>query len=619
MGAMTRLSVLSVALMLGAVVGCSAASSSESMGPDNSGPRGGYNSGSGGSGGAGAAGGIAARLDAAAAVDARPLPPENEQNLSFVGPRAGARYVYVANPARNKVSIVDSETLAIIEKTTDVSPTYVATVPGQDLALVINTGSQTLSILRGNGDCADCLSESIPVVAKANAIAISPDGLHAVIWFDTAQLASGKSSASTSTSSAQEVSVVNLSGTPRAIAMTVGYNPSQVVFSNDGAAAFVVADNGISELRFANITDPAIAPFTPFDNATTSLVRRDAGPANPTDTGSAPATSGGLDGGASPGSGGLDGGGAAWDLAPPDLGAPQPEDAAPPPVKVSASHAKVVDVSVTPNGGYAVARREGTAELLLINLVTDTITTLELPSPVTDLDLLPSGNEAFAVLRDENTLVRLAIPAGFADETRRMSWPLDVLIGSVTLSKEGRYAMLYSTVDSSNLVILDPAQDSFRVVDVKQPVGAVAVAPDEKTALVLHKPPDKAGTGGTTAATDKVKGYTVVRLEDGFARWQDTRAVPGLFAITPDSTDIFVLLRDDTAPVRVAQRMSLGSFTAADYQLGSPPVFIAALSEKTHKVFVSQDHPEGRISFIDWGTGSVESVTGFALSGRIQQ
>ena len=32
-----------------------------------------------------------------------------------------------------------------------------------------------------------------------------------------------------------------------------------------------------------------------------------------------------------------------------------------------------------------------------------------------------------------------------------------------------------------------------------------------------------------------------------------------------------------------------------------------------------QEHPDGRISFIDWETGEVESVTGFELNSRIRE
>jgi hypothetical protein len=78
-------------------------------------------------------------------------------------------------------------------------------------------------------------------------------------------------------------------------------------------------------------------------------------------------------------------------------------------------------------------------------------------------------------------------------------------------------------------------------------------------------------------------------------------------------------LRDDTAGVRIAQRISLTSFVADDFLLGSPPSSIAALSVTSQKVFVGQVYSEGRISFIDWVTGEVQTVTGFALNGRIQQ
>jgi 6-phosphogluconolactonase (cycloisomerase 2 family) len=110
----------------------------------------------------------------------------------------------------------------------------------------------------------------------------------------------------------------------------------------------------------------------------------------------------------------------------------------------------------------------------------------------------------------------------------------------------------------------------------------------------------------------------MVRLEDGYRKPIDTKANPNPFAITPDSAYAFVLLRDDKASVRIAERISLTSFLVDDFPLGSPPNSIAALSG-SHNVFVGQVYTDGRISFIDWMSGSVRTVTGFALNGRIQQ
>ena len=190
----------------------------------------------------------------------------------------------MANPTSNTVDVIDSANLSITELAPGDTPTYLATVPGEDVALGINVGSHTLRILsdvRMN-------SGPIPIVALANAIAVAPDGAHAVIWFDASQTDTTTGSTSSGgmpvTGSTQEVSVVSLTPatttTPAqgsVISMSVGYNPSAVVFSSDGTAAFVVTDSGISELRFALITEPDIAPFITIDNGTTSLVAVDAG------------------------------------------------------------------------------------------------------------------------------------------------------------------------------------------------------------------------------------------------------------------------------------------------------------------------------------------------------
>ncbi len=611
------------ALVLGTLAGCAGSSGgsigagSESNGKSDAA---GYYTNSGGS--AGPIMGVYGSGGTLGSGGTTTLPPEQKQNLDFLAPRAGAKFVYVANPTRNTVTAIDSTTLEINELAPGDSPTYLATVPGQDIALVINVGSHTLRILNGKVMNAG----PIPIIAKANAIAISPDGKHAVIWFDASQVAAGTTQTKT-TGSTQEVSVVDLSTTNGSvISMTVGYNPSAVVFSSDNAAAFVVTDDGISELRFANITAPGLAPLTRIDQGITSLAHTDAGvvptPASP-DT--APTTSGpsgtggtpGLDGGLAP----IDGG-TAPDLGPPDTYVPSPSDTAP----VMAS-GKPTEVSVTADGSYAVARRDGSYQVLLVNLRTQTVTALDLSSTVTDLVLLPSGNTAFAVLREESKLVSIDVPSGFTDSAHRTTWPFDgETIGSVTMSAKGRYALLYTTAIAINrLVIVDLTNESYQTVDVHKAIRAVAVAPDEKTALVLHSPPTTSGTGGTSGkggssgTVDDFHGYTMVELAGGREVQHETAVEPYPFAITPNSTYAFVLLRDDKAGVRIAERISLTSFVADDFALGSPPSSIAALSVSAQKVFVGQVYSEGRISFIDWVTGEVQTVTGFALNGRIQQ
>ncbi len=568
-------------------------------------------------------------------------PPEQETKVDYLTPRGGDLRVYVANPTRNTVSIINSDTLTISEQPTGDTPTYVATVPGQDIALVINAGSHTLRVIREDTPGA----KSYPIVSRANTISLSPDGLHAVVWFDSSQNSSSTSSTTTTAGTTQGVSLVSLgSGTTAdsVVSVTVGYNPSTVVFSSDSSAAFVVTDDGISELRFANITGPTIAPFTRIDDGSLTLLSADAGTL-PTDSRMepdlappGPDASPVPDGGVPP----MDGG-SRLDSGEPDIGktpdagtaaadATVFKDASP---SSATAKGKAVDVSVSRNGDYAIARREGSAAVLLVDLKAKTVSTLLLSSEVTDLDLVDgaiSGPQAFAVLRSESRLVRIDIPAGFSDESHRKDWPFaGALIGSVTMSAKGTYALLYTTaIPSKDLAVFDLVKEQLlpQQPELHKNIRAVAIAPDEKTALVLHS--KSASTSTSTALTqqeidDQSYGYSIVQLATGSTLLQTTTIDPSQFAITPDSSSAFVLLRDDKASIRKAQEISLANFSTRDFPLGSPPSSIAALSSAVHKVFIGQEYSEGRISFIDWitgpDTGSVQSVTGFALNGRIQQ
>jgi hypothetical protein len=611
---------------LGGLAGCAGADSESSGGGKDYGYKsdGGtyYSNGSGGSFGLGipavSGGGTSGGGTAT-------TPPEQETKVDFTTPQGGKQRVYVANPTRNTITIINANGPANAPTIREQSsggqtPSYVSTIPGQDIALVINTGSHTLAVLRDD----EAPKSTYPIVSKANAVAVAPDGKHAVVWFDSSQ---ATTSSVTSTGSTQEVSVVTLgaTGSDAVFSMTVGYNPSAVVFSSDGSAAFVVTDDGISELRFAEITGPRIAPFTRVDDGSQIVIISDAGA--PTTTpdaaslGPEAATSPDLAPPSTDGETILDGGVAVDGGGRPDVGrdtTPASPDAfvakdTAAPLKTTG---KPVDVSVTRAGDYAVARRDGSAALLLVDLKARKVSTLVLSSEITDLDLVDgkAGPQAYAVLRSESTLVRIDIPAGFTDPAHRKTYdPFSgAIIGSVTISANGTYALLYTTaVPSTTLAIFDLTTETLLTSPaIKKNIRAVAVSPNEKTALVLH---DKG-----QSSSDQY-GYSLVDLASSSTVLMNTSADPKQFIITPDSTNAFVVLRDDKASIRTVQRVSLTSFLERNFDLGSPPSSIAALSSDIKKVFVGQVYTEGRISFINWETDVVQTVTGFALSGRIQQ
>ncbi len=538
-------------------------------------------------GDAGSAGGLPSEpsYDASIRVDAATPsadsgmtvpPPEVEVRRSFQTPQAGGRFVYVANPTRDTVAVIDSSTLAIQTVETGDGPTYLSTIPGQDVALVINVNSHTVTVLRTTERGTS--ASNVPIVAGANALAIAPDGRHALAYFD-----STLPGATASNGSFQDLSVITLEASgDRAVQLSVGFRPVDVLFSSDGSRAFVVTEDGISILRFADITGPTIVPNVSLEDSTI-----------------APVADGGVDGGTAdvPGDATLDA---------PDASLMVPAR----------------DVSITPDGRYAVARVEGTGNLRLVDLATRVITAINVDGAVTDLDVSPSGTYALAVVRERSQVLRIPLPMGFSDpSTITRTEVTGEFVGSVTIAPDGGRALLYTTalpIERVTLMDLSSAP-SLQVIRLRKAVRAVAFAPDGRSALVVHTSvggdPAQAGIDLETQI-DRSFGYTLVDTATRFAKLQLTPADVGPFAIVPDGSHCFVLLRDDAHAIAQAQRVSLRSFVIDTLTLGSPPLSVGAVPG-TARAFIGQDHPEGRITFVDWNTGALQSVTGFELNSRV--
>src|SRR5262249_40892271 len=93
------------------------------------------------------------------------------------------------------------------------------------------------------------------------------------------------------------------------------------------------------------------------------------------------------------------------------------------------------DVSVTPDGNYAVVRLDGQKTLGVVDLGTGARTDVTLPDYVTDLDLSADGKQAFAV--SGGALVVVPIPPGDADPSTFARASADGEVGrSVTLSPD---------------------------------------------------------------------------------------------------------------------------------------------------------------------------------------
>jgi WD40 repeat protein len=498
------------------------------------------------------------------------LPVEVEQALSFETPRAGKSSVYVPDPVTNHVAVVNAGTFNVENLPVGAAPRFAATVPGQDVALVLNTGSRDAALLRTNDQGQTRVLE-LAIGHDSNAIAISPDGKRAVVYLNA-----GVSGALAQ--SFQDLTIVDLTaGAERARRVSVGFRPRAVQFSSDGTRAFVITEDGISILDFEALDrGPTIARLVSLGD--------------------------------------------------------------------SLGDAQSVDVQVTPDGTFALARREGDSTLRLINLVDGKIETLSLatalpPAPgtppslddagvplagpeLTDLDLAPDGSFAIAVLRDRGALVRIPLPLGFRDSSALSVRVIEEqLIGSVTLSKSGKRAIAYTTALPVEGVVMIDLESSAppRGIRLRKAVRSVALSDDGSRALVLHL-----AVGSAAAASnddqriDASEGYSLVDTDSGFAKLQLTsaRIASTSVLLTPDGTRFFTLLNN--ANQKTVEMADLQSFQVTSVELSTAPTslgFVPGLS----RVFVGQSG-EGGISFLDAQSGTkLRTVSGFEIASRIRQ
>lgn len=272
------------------------------------------------------------------------------------------------------------------------------------------------------------------------------------------------------------------------------------------------------------------------------------------------------------------------------------------------------DVTITPSGSHALVRIEGESTIEFLSLTDDASVTLELDAPVTDLDLTADGSRAVAALRSTSEVVVIDVEQALVSPTSFDKVALtDAAVGSVALPADPQRAMVYSTaLGSDKLSILElaagPSYLSYRTVELKAPVFAALGTDNAAFGVALMSPPQ---------GSSKAGAFAVVPLATTIApRIVATSAPVHQVALAPDGERAVITVRDDkqrTYGVYLARMPSL----QVDYlDLASAPLAVGVVPT-AGRAFVSQQHPEGRITFIDLETGSARTLTGFELGSRV--
>jgi hypothetical protein len=267
------------------------------------------------------------------------------------------------------------------------------------------------------------------------------------------------------------------------------------------------------------------------------------------------------------------------------------------------------DVFVTRDGTRAFVRRDGSSAITTVSLDTGALADITLSGAVTDMDVTDTGDRAVAVVRDTSEVAVFPV----ADPAAKTSVTVTgETIGSVSLSPGGTKALLYTNaIAIESFTILDlgalTAPSPFRTVRLHSPVLGIFSSPDAQYAVVLHD-----ATSGPTGAPG---AFSVVSIaQDLPAKIQALLAKPTAVAVQNDRA--IVAERDDTQQVFGAYLARMPELRVDRYELASPPIAVG-LIPAANRAYVAQQHPDGRITFIDLESGVARTLTGFELSSRI--
>ena len=271
------------------------------------------------------------------------------------------------------------------------------------------------------------------------------------------------------------------------------------------------------------------------------------------------------------------------------------------------------DVSITRDGGYALVRREGQPVVSVISLSSEVRVDVTLPGAVTDLDLSFDGTKAAAVIRDTGQVAVLPIPQIVATPDSFELFQVEgTIVGSVSFAGASPIGILYTNALPSEVItVFDSAAEPPvpRSILLHAAVEAVFPTPEGEHAVVLHH--DLAQGSSYPAA------LSVVPLAaDLPSKIVGLDAPPISVAVAPDGAHALVATGDEQHPIFGLTVAHLPSLQIDSHELASQPI-AAGIVAGANQGYVAQKHPDGRITFVNFETGAVRTLTGFELASQV--
>ncbi|OQB15115.1 MAG: hypothetical protein BWY17_02293 [Deltaproteobacteria bacterium ADurb.Bin207] len=268
------------------------------------------------------------------------------------------------------------------------------------------------------------------------------------------------------------------------------------------------------------------------------------------------------------------------------------------------------DVSITPDGSLAFVRQNGSQDVTVVSLTDGHRIRVQLSGECTDLDLSADGTRAIAAIRDQHEIAILPVPqiATAPEDFEVVSIP-NVTVGSVVIAAGAPVAFGFSNAAVEQRMAKirwDVTPIRVQTMALHSPVLAVFLAENASSAIVVHK--DK---------NSHARAFSALTLDPELpAKIVATQAEVFGVSLTPSGDRAVVAERNDASKIFGAYLVRRDNLQIDRYPLFSPPIAVGTVLG-AKRAFVAQQHPEGRLTFIDLDTGLSRTLTGFELAARV--
>lgn len=277
------------------------------------------------------------------------------------------------------------------------------------------------------------------------------------------------------------------------------------------------------------------------------------------------------------------------------------------------------EVVINPDGTYAFVRQFGASELIVIDLASEQIETIDIGSNPTDLDLSPDGSLAVVVSRASKELHVIDAVEPLSIEPKIVDLPADLSLGSVLFDPVGEQALVYTTASLTPYYAVWDLDETIVVQDLPKPIRAMSITPTGQSLMVIHTQSDAADAD----PNGYFYGHHAISLVDLNDFRQNTLKLPaepsGYVNGTSGIHGYFIM-----EGIQLLAQVDYETLLYEQVSLKSPPVYVGVLPDldttdsDMPPAWVSQEHPLGRLTFFDPDDGSAETITGFELNSRIE-